>query len=111
MQPSGAREHERPKAKKVPPGASFTVFGKVIRTNGNDLGIRVQNEAALRAFWQANEVDTKLDWFGPGAPVFSIGRAQDIKLCQVGGDATLTFITVDRGVEKRGVQTVGFSVP
>jgi hypothetical protein len=100
-----------PKAvKTVPPGARFTTYGTVIRTVGRDLGLRARNEPEVREFWRANEIETKLDWFGPGPPVFSIGRAQDIKKCRVGDEASLTFEVVDRAAGKRGIQTVGFEV-
>lgn len=72
--PSRARRAvERPvppaKTKKtVPPGARITVYGTVLKTLGKDLGIRVRNEAELREFWRANEVDTDLDWFGTRPP-------------------------------------------
>ena len=54
------------------PGARMVAHGKVIKAYGSDLGVRVDNEAEIREFWRANQMDTKLDWFGPGAPVVSI---------------------------------------
>jgi hypothetical protein len=93
----------------APPGATFTIHGPVIQTKGNDLGIRVRNEAELRAFWRDNQIDTKLDWFGPGAPVISIGRKADIQSCRIGDEARLTFVVEDRADGKRGIKTVKFS--
>jgi hypothetical protein len=91
-------------------GASFTVFGEVIRAGGNALGIRVRNEAELREFWRVNHIDTKRDWFGPGAPVVSIGRKQDIEKCKAGDEASLTFMVEVRAGGKRGTKTVAFQV-
>ncbi len=65
------------KSSTAPRSIAFTIHGRVIQTVGRDLGIRVRNEAELRAFWHINQIDTKLDWFGPGAPVISIGRKID----------------------------------
>jgi hypothetical protein len=98
------------KPRTVPPGARFTANGTVIRAIGKDLGIRVRNEAEMREFWRANEVDTDLDWFGPGAPVCSIGRARDKENCRIGDEASLTFEVVDRAGGKRGTRTVEFEV-
>ena len=60
----------------------LTVYGEVIATRGSDLGVRVENEQDLRAYWQAHEVDTDADWFGPGAPVLSINRRRDVAACR-----------------------------
>ena len=108
--PNGTTVPPPKKPKTVPPGASFTAHGTVIKTVGKDLGIRTRNEAELREFWRANEVNTDLDWFGPGAPVCSIGRARDIEKCRVGDEASLTFEVVDRTGGKRGTRTVNFEV-
>ena len=93
-----------------PPGATFTVRGSVIKTRGRDLGIRARNDAQLRAFWKANRIDTKLDWFGPGAPVISIGRSEDIERCKAGDEASLTFVVEDKSDGKRRIKTIDFCV-
>jgi len=87
----------------------LTVYGEVIKTVGRDIGIRIENEAEARAFWQKHGIETSLDWFGPGAPVFSIGRQRDIASCQLGDRASLTVEIADRP-GKRGTKTVAFSV-
>jgi len=77
-------------AKTVPPGARFVAHGKVIKAYGSDLGVRVDNEAEIRQFWRANQVDTKLDWFGPGAPVVSI-PGKYVAGCKIGDDVAITL--------------------
>src|SRR3954447_21893152 len=106
----GEPHGEGRKPKTTPPGARFTAHGEVIKTVGNDLGIRVRNEAEMREFWRVNQIDTRLDWFGPGAPVVSIGRKQDISRCRPGDEAGITFVAEDRAGGKRGTRTVGFGV-
>jgi hypothetical protein len=82
----------------------------VIRTLGRDLGIRARNEEELRAFWKAHRIDTKLDWFGPGAPVISIGRSRHIERSKAGDEASLTFVVEDKPDGKRRIKTIDFSV-
>jgi hypothetical protein len=82
----------------------------VIRAISTDLGVRVDNAAELRAFWDANRIDTKLGWFDSGAPVVSIGRNSDIAACQPGDRVSLTFRTEVRSNGKRGIRTIGFEV-
>ena len=89
--------------------ARFTVHGEVIRTVGKDLGIRVENERALRDFWQNHRIDTDINWFGAGPPVVSIGRSGDVARCKLGDRVDLTFVVVDRAAGKRGIRTVDFS--
>jgi hypothetical protein len=108
-------EESRPgrRAEPVPPVTlmpRFTVHGEVIRTVGKDLGIRVENEADLRAFWRDHRIDTDLDWFGKGPPVVSIGRKADMARCKPGDRVSLTFIVEDRAGGKRGTRTVDFGV-
>lgn len=88
----------------------FTVHGEVIRTVGKDLGIRVKNADELREFWQEHRIDTRLDWFGEGPPIASIGRKGDIERCKPGDRASLTFVVEERANGKRGIKTVGFEV-
>ena len=88
----------------------FTVYGEVIRAIGQDLGVRVENADEVRDFWQSNRIDTKLDWFDGGSPVVSIGRREDIEVCQPGDRVSLTFVTEDRANGKRGIRTVDFEV-
>jgi hypothetical protein len=88
----------------------MTVHGEVIRTRGNDLGVRVENEQEIRQFWLDHHVDNKLDWLGPGPPVVSIGRREDIAACKPGDYASLTFVTEDRSNGKRGTRTIEFQV-
>jgi hypothetical protein len=106
----GAAPCQEPAPVTTAAGAKFTVYGEVIRTAGQDIGVRVQNEAELREFWRLNRIDTKLDWFGPGAPVISIGRRQDIARCKIGDEVSLTFVVEDRAGGKRGIKTVDFEV-
>lgn len=84
----------------------FTVHGEVIRTIGNDLGIRVQNEGDLRAFWREHRIDTDLDWFGKGPPVVSIGRKEDIAKSKPGERASLTFVVQERAGGKWCIRQV-----
>jgi hypothetical protein len=90
--------------------SGFTVHGELIRTVGSDLGLRVENEHELREFWRDHHIDTKLDWFGSGPPVISIGRKSDIEGCKPGDRASLTFIVERRAEGKRGIRTVAFKV-
>lgn len=92
----------------VPPGARFTVHGRVVRTIGKDIGIRVRNEAELREFWRIQQMGTDLDWFGKGPPVVSIGRKADIRSCKPGDEASLTFVVEVRPGGKRGTRAVAF---
>jgi hypothetical protein len=82
----------------------FTAYGEVIPTRGGDLGVRVENEADIRDFWKQHQIDTDLDWFGPGAPVISIGRKEDIASCRIGDRVSITVQV------RRGIKTVDFSV-
>jgi hypothetical protein len=109
-QPPGSAASRPEKPKALPPGASFTAYGEVIKAVGKDLGIRVRNEAEIREFWRVNQVDTDLDWFGPGSPVVSIGRKQDVAKCKIGDEAGITFVVEDRAGGKRGIKTVAFEV-
>ena len=88
----------------------LTVYGEVIATRGSDLGVRVENEQDLRAYWQAHEVDTDADWFGPGAPVLSINRRRDVAACKIGDRVSLTVETTRRSNGKVGIDTMGFQV-
>ena len=88
----------------------FTADGEVIPTWGSDLGVRVENVAAIRAFWQQHQIDTDLDWFISGTPVISIGRQRDIASCQIGDHVSITVEVEDRPGGKRGIRTVDFSV-
>jgi hypothetical protein len=87
----------------------LTVTGQVIAARGQDIGIRIENEEEARAYWRDHDIETDLDWFGPGSPVFSIGRQQDIARCRIGDRASLTVEVVDRP-GKRGTKTVDFEV-
>lgn len=89
---------------------SFTVFGDVIRTISGDLGVRVENVADLREFWSEHQIDTKFHWLDSGAPVVSIGRADDVAACHPGYRVSLTFGVVDRANGKRGIRTTDFVV-
>ena len=86
----------------------FTASGEVIKTIGNDLGVRVENEVEIRAFWKTHDIDTDLDWFGPGRPVVSIGRQRDIESCRIGDRVSITFEVEDRAGGKRRIRTIGF---
>ena len=89
--------------------SQLTVYGEVIRALGKDIGIRIENEDEAHTFWHVHKIDTKLDWFGPGAPVFSIGRKVDIACCRVGDRVSMTVEVVDRN-GKRGTKTVDFEI-
>ncbi|WP_406697682.1 hypothetical protein V5E97_02340 [Singulisphaera sp. Ch08] len=106
---STGRLIEKPGAKTVAPGARMVAHGKVIKAYGSDLGVRVENETEIREFWRANQMDTKLDWFGPGAPVVSI-TAKYAAGCKVGDKVAITLEVVDRAGGKRGGQPVAFEV-
>jgi len=97
----GASTEEPPK---------LTVTGEVIPTIGKDLGIRVEDIEEIREFWTDQQIGTKLDWFGEGAPVVSIGRKQDIAKCRPGDRASLTFVVEERKDGKRGIRTIAFDV-
>jgi hypothetical protein len=86
----------------------FTAHGEVIKTIGKDLGVRVENEADIRAFWKTHGIDTDLDWFGPGPPVVSIGRQRDIASCKIGDRVSIIFEVEDRPGGKRGIRTTDF---
>ena len=88
---------------------SLTVTGEVIPAIGGDIGIRIENEEEARAFWREHGIETDLDWFGPGVPVFSIERQRDIASCRVGDRVSQTVEVVDRR-GKRGTKTVDFEV-
>lgn len=88
----------------------FTATGEVIKTLGQDLGVRVENEAEMREFWRTHEIGTDLGWFGPGAPVVSIGRQKDIASCKPGDRVSITLEVEDRANGKRGTRTVDFRV-
>lgn len=90
--------------------AQFTAQGVVIRTIGRDLGVRIENEDEMRDFWRTHNIDTDLDWFGPGAPVISIGRKGDIESCRLGDRVSITIQVEDRPNGKRGVRTIDFQV-
>ena len=90
--------------------AHFTVHGEVIRTIGKDLGIRVRNDKELRQFWRDHQIDTDIDWFDQGRPVYSIGRQEDVARSKPGQQASLTFKVQDRSNGKRGVRTVDFKI-
>jgi hypothetical protein len=92
------------------PPPRFTVAGEVIPTIGQDLGIRAENEAELRAFWTEHRLPGNLGWFGPGAPVVSIGRKADRARCRPGDRARLTFVVKERADGTRGTRTVDFDV-
>jgi hypothetical protein len=88
----------------------LTVTGQVILTIGKDLGLRVEEIEEIRQFWTDQQIGTKLDWFGEGPPVISIGRKQDIARCRPGGRVRLTFVVEDRKDGKRGIRTIAFDV-
>ena len=90
--------------------AQFTGHGWVIKTIGRDIGVRVENESEMRSFWRTNKIDTELDWFGPGAPVISIGRQAYIAGCEIGDRVTITVEIQDRPNGKRGIRTIDFQV-
>lgn len=96
-------------AKTVKPGACFVAYGEVIKAYGSDLGVRVANEAEIREFWKVNQMDTKLDWFGRGAPVVSI-PSKFAASCKVGDEVAITLKVVDRPGGKRGGQPVAFKM-
>lgn len=85
--------------------ATFIVQGTVIETIAGNLGIRVANADALKRWWGAHHVDTKLDWFDDGLPVVSINRKAHIAQCKPGDVVELTIFTSDRSNGKRGITT------
>ncbi|WP_435016547.1 hypothetical protein TA3x_004116 [Tundrisphaera sp. TA3] len=93
-----------------PQQPTLTVFGEVVGTIDQDLGIRVRNEEEIREFWRIHEIDTMLDWFGKGPPVFSIGRNRDRELCKPGDQARMTVVVQARKNGKRGIKTIDFEV-
>jgi hypothetical protein len=90
--------------------SQFTGHGEVIKTIGRDIGVRVENEPEMRSFWRTHKIDTDLDWFGPGAPVISIGRQEDIASCTIGDRVSITVQIEDRPNGKRGIKTIDFQV-
>lgn len=97
----GASTEERP---------SLTVTGEVIATIGRDPGLRVDQITEIHQLWAEQQIATKLDWFGKGPPVVSIGRKQDIARCRPGDRASLTFTVEERRDGKRGIRTIAFDV-
>ena len=97
---------------EVPVGSDdeLTVSGEVIGTIGQDLGLRVDDAEVVRTFWLTRRLDTKLNWLDGGAPVVSIGRAEDIAKCRPGDRASLTLVVEQRKGGKRGTKTVRFEI-
>jgi hypothetical protein len=89
--------------------AHFTARGKVVQAIGGDLGIRVDNEPAMRAFWQAERIDTKLNWFDNEAPVMSINKQAHIAASKIGDDVEITVEPENRANGKRGIKTLGYT--
>ena len=89
---------------------TLTIQGVVVGTIGKDLGIRVENETEVRAFWQEHQIDTQLDWAGTGPPVASIGRKADITSCDPGDEVRMTVKIEDRANGRRGIRTIAFEV-
>lgn len=81
-----------PQANSTEKPPKLTETGQVILTNGKDLGLRVEEIEEIRQFWTDQQIVTKLDWFGEGPPLISIGRKQDIARCRPGDRANLTFV-------------------
>lgn len=95
--------------KKAPLGTRMVAHGKVIKAVGGDLGVRVENEAEIREFWRANQLDTNLDWFGPGSPVISI-PAKYASGCKIGDEAAITLETANWTGGRRRAKPVAIEV-
>jgi hypothetical protein len=84
--------------------ASFTVRGEVLPFGPNQRNIRVHNVEEMRRFWQAERIDTKLDW-EQSEILSTISEQEMVRASEIGAIVDYTIEPWDRadGRRVRGV--------
>lgn len=80
--------------------ACFTVRGEVIPFIGSQRNIRAQNVEDLRAWWNAEQIDTDLDWERSEVLV-TVSVQEFVSRCDVGDTVDYTIEPWDRADGRR----------
>lgn len=81
--------------------AQFIVHGKVTSFGPKQRNVRAENEEDIRAFWAAENIDTRLDWAGVGPLLVSMSAQNLVSQCKPGDLVDYTIETWNRSDGKR----------